>query len=501
MPDTQFLTFERDRYSGQVTAKSSPIVSQFGLQLSGGPLTTTDEAYITVPWLYRAAQLRASTLSRMPYCIYDAATGEEIEDEDPRIANITKWLTRSLFLAELGRVLYGAAYFLLESNRFGLNTTPRYIPRAYVTPNISAEQGLTGFSVGLVGAGGQTIPLDRMVYIWEPNPASESAPGPAPAFVALQAAGMLGALDQMTTQFFRGGAVPITAVKIPPTTPQEERQKLGAWLDRFAAGIRNAFKYVPVNQGTEFQTIGSNPKDSEATGLTETQRKNVAVALGVPPAVLDGTAANYATSQSDMMGFYLHTVIPSSELVAEAFNVQLFQRAGLEFEFEPDDLEIMQASQLEQAKSLAELTGGKAVLSVNEARSIMDYDPIPGGDWPAEAQTATPPPQFGASSASAAEPMPMEDSAASGAELPEDAAKSWLELSLAAFKGGSTAAVGTPWDDELSAASSANMVKRIYAAHWPQRARAPEPAETWQAVAVRELARFNALAEGQVTHG
>ena len=224
MPDT-FLTFERDKWQGGAV-KASPVTGSFGLQLSGGALTTTDEAYQTVPWLYRAATLRAATVSRMPYCVEDLATGEAIEDNDPRVVNIMRWMTRTLYLAELSRVLYGAAYFLLESNRFGLNTTPRYIPRAYVTPVVSYIDGVTGFSVAFQGTGGQVTPLDRMVYAWEPNPADEVSPGPAPAYGALQAAGMLGALDRMATQYFSAGAVPITAVKVPPAVGKDERDKI-----------------------------------------------------------------------------------------------------------------------------------------------------------------------------------------------------------------------------------------------------------------------------------
>lgn len=497
MPDN-FLTFERDRWG---SVKALPVGAGFGMT-SGGALTTTDEAFQTVPWLYRAATLRAATMSRMPYCVQDVTTGEEIEDADPRIVNIMRWMTRTLYLAELSRVLYGAAYFLLESNRFGLNTTPRYIPRAYVTPIVDYVDGVTGFSLSFTGTGNTTVPLEKMVYVWEPNPASEVAPGPAPAYVALQAAGMLGALDRMATQYFAAGAVPITAVKVPPAVGPDEREKIQNWFQRSWAGFRNAFKFMPVSQGTEFEQIGANVKDTAAPELTQTQRDNVAVALGVPPTILDGKAANFATADSEMMGFYLHTIIPSGELIAEALNVQLFERAGLRFEFEPDDLEIMQSAQLEQAQTLSELAGGKAVLSVNEARGILDYDPIPGGDWPAQPQTATPPPQFGASSAAGS--MPMEDTpdmgaSAGSAAIMEDTAKTWLASSLDAFKGGSSPAVGTPWDVELSAASSANMVKRIYAAHWPQKVQAP--AESWQAQAVKELARYNAMAEGVTQNG
>lgn len=478
---TPFVSFERDQLTRGLKSVNIPSYAYTGLALGGGPLTTTDEAYQTVPYLYRACTLRANTVAAIPYSIL--SDGEELEEH----AQIDTWLTNALYMAELSRVLYGAAYFLIEANRFNENITPRYIPRAYVSPAVDPVNGVTGFRVSFVS---ESIPFDKMIYIWEPNPASEVAPGPAPAYVALQAAGVLGALDAMASQYFRNGAVPITAVKVPPSAGKEERAELKTWFQRFASGLRNAFGFLPVSQGTEFETIGATLKDSQASELTDSQRINVAVGLGVPPTLLNGNSANYATANSEMMGFYLHTVIPSAKYIQQKFNTQLFERMGLELRFDFDKLEIMQAQLLEQAQAVSELTGGKAIISVNEARGLLEMEEVPGGDWKEESTTVTPPPQFGAAS-TASLPAPVAEP-----DDDEEQIKAWMTASLTLYRAGSGAAVGTPFDAELTGASSANHVKRIYSAHWPK----STPA-TWQERAVSELARYNTLAEGAKRNG
>ena len=491
MPDN-FVTFERDKFTGAV--KASPITNTFGLSLGGGPLTTTDEAYQTVPWLYRAVQYRANSVARFPFGFYRG--GERIEEKSQDAVLIAKWQKRVLMYAELSRLLYGAAYFLKESNRFGLNTTPRYIPYHYVMPETNITTGLTGFRVSYIG----NVPLERMVYIWEPCTTSETDHGPAPAYVALMAAGMLGALDSMATQYFRAGAVPITAVKIPPTTPAEEREKLQNWFTRFASGIRNAFKFLPVNQGTEFETVGSTPKESEASELTQIQRDNVAVALGVPPSIIEGRSTDQSNASTEWMHYYSDTIVPATEMLAEVLNVQLFAPLGLEIRPEPDRLEIMQEAQLQQAQAIQALTGGGRVISRRTALEWLDIDPDEEAKRieeekekaPEPVVTATPPPQFGQPQAagSAAEPDDDDDE--------EAQMKRWLTASLGAWRAGSPATVGAPFDTELVSASSANMIKRIYAAHWPRHS---DPAQTWQVQAVAELARYNRLAEGALTNG
>lgn len=447
------------------------------------PLTTIDYAYSTVPWLYRGVTLIAQAVSSIPWSIEDQS-GNPIED-DIRLEPISDMMGTMLYLAALSRTLYGAAYFVAESNRFNLKTTPRYIPAPCVVPRFTtASPEIIEYTLNLSGRSA-TVPADRVLRSWRPNPFSEVTPGVAPAYVALQSAGMLSALDQMATAYFKRGAVPLTAVIVPQTATDDDKKKLEGWFERFAGGIRNSLKFLAIRQGTEFKQIGANVKDTQAFELTESQRDNVAVALGVPPTVLDGKSANYATANSEMMGFYLHTVIPEAEQIAEHFTKTFFAKFGLQMCIEEEKLEIMQSMQLEQAAALMELTGGKAVFTVDEARDWLGMDPM----TPAQAESVAPPPppQFGQPPQAGS--APQAGSVAQEPEPdPETAMRSWRDAALVMVKGGSAPIVGTPFDDELKAASSAGMVRRVFEAHWPK----PQPISLQDAV--KELARYNALA-------
>lgn len=466
------------------------------LGTSDSYLTSTQQAFREVPWIYRAALLRAQTVSSVPFQIEDKESGEPLED-DARLEPIEHWMRTTLYLTELSRTLYGASYHLIESNPFGYNSRPRHIPTPAVVvdwDDVKAE--ITSFTISMSGIGKPVDPK-RMVWSWVPNPFSERLPGDAPALVALKAAGMLSAIDDMGTKYFKNGAVPITAVSVPPTMNKDDREKLENWFSRFATGVRSMFKFLPVNKDTVFTQIGSNIADSQATELTTAQRENVAVALGVPPTVIDGKSANYATANSEMMGFYLHTVIPECQQIAEHFNATLFRRYGLSFEFEPERLEVMQTAQLEQAKTLSELAGGKAIMTVDEAREWLDLEPMTPEQYDAANPKPQMPPAFGqqqppqAGSAPAPEDIPEAD-----APDPEQM-KAWRDAALVAVKGGSPATVGTPFDGELAAASSGRMVRDVFERHWPKETETDD----WRKTAIKELARFNALAEGALSNG
>lgn len=482
MPDTQFVAMGKN-WMGQPEVKA---YAMSGFGYSDSTITTVDIAYRFVPWFRRSCKHRANQVGRFPISL-ETANGTEVS-EDPAYQGVMNWTRSLLYHTEMSKVKYGAAYHLLEANRFGLNVTPRFIPTPFVTPLVNYQTGLTGFRVSFIP---DAVPLDKMVYIWEPNEESETAPGSSDGEAALRAAGLMYAINEMANRYMKSGAVPVTAVKVPASVSADDRERVGGWMERMASGFRNAFKFLVVSDKTEFEQIGSEMKDIQSTELTDSQRKEITVALGVPPTVIDGTAANFATADAAYFSFMADTIIPEVEFLEPLLNEQLYSRLGLTLRFKPDELEIMQTSQLQQAERAQALTGGKQVISVNEARDVMGYEEIPQGDW--STPTPTPAPAFGASMAASA-PMMEAPSAGSGSD--ETVMKAWLDQSLAAHKGGSPATVGAWFDDELESASSANMVKRIYAAHWPK----PQE-QSWQRQAVAELARFNALAEGVSHHG
>lgn len=484
----QIVTFERSAFSGEVKMLNLPEVLRRSADAS---LTTIALAYTYVPWFKRACKLRANALGRFPLALHptdkqgNADLDTDVSD-DPTYQGVMRWTRSLLYRIEMNLVKYGAAYHLLESNRFGLNVTPRFIPTNGVTVQANYIDGLTGFNIS--GIGEFPLKSGRVVWVWEPNDESEIYPGPSDGEAALKAAGLLYAIDEMATRYMSSGGVPITAVRVPPTVDKEERTKVEGWLSKVAGGFRNAFKFLVVDTKTEFETIGSEMKDIQAPELTASQRDNVAVAIGVPPTVIDGKSANYATANSEMTGFYMNTVIPEAELLEPTLNVQLYQRLGLTLRFKPDELEVMQAIQLEQAQGVSELTGGKQILSVDEGRAIIEYEPAPDGlgEW----KKPEPPPAIAPPGAPVppGQQPPAEDLPAPD---PIEQAKAWLAASLAQVKAGQPATVGAPFDNELAAASSGRMVRAVFENHWPRPAR-PETRLTERAVAALE--RFNALA-------
>lgn len=454
------------------------------------PFTTVEYCYRYVPWFRRAVALRCNSVATIPFVIKNE-NGDDVTDI-PEMASFVRWFRSFRHMNELGMTLFGAGYHLLETNRFNLNLTPRYIPTPAVNPQYD------GFSSDIVSFGvsfmdiTRPVPIKNMVWLWEPNPFSEREPGPALAQTALAASGMLAALDAMATNYFRNGGVPITAVKVPPTTSKADKRELENWFSRVATGFRNAWKLIAVNASTEFEQVGSDMREMMAPELTTAKRDDVAVAFEVPPTVIDGTSANHATADSEMLGFWYNTAIPRAEYHAECYNARLFNRFGLTVEMQPKRLNMLQLAQLMEAQAISELVG-KPIMTRDEGREWLELDPWNEDDEPEGDVVDVPPVGTDDMEPNADPNAPARPVEINQRDVEPEQAKTWLRASLENVRAGKSAAVGAPWDAELLFAKTGRQVRTVYENHWPRNASGDGMAAAIErAAAVLEV--FNNLA-------
>jgi HK97 family phage portal protein len=261
---------------------------------------------------------------------------------------------------------------LIETNRVGKNATPRYIPARSVKIITDPERGIVGYQITWSN-GVKQYPPDQIVYFVLENDDSEIEPDIPPAVVALEAAGLLYASNAAPARFYAGGFVPVSLVTVPLTTQKSDVEKIESFFKRMATGIKKMFSVLGVYEGVDVKQVGHTLKDSITPEITESARMDVAVALGIPPTVLDSTSANYATATSEMIGFYVNTVFPECSLIESFMNAQFFSQYGLRFVFDFELHEIMQSIQLAQASSVVTLTG-EPPLTIDEGRAMLGYE-------------------------------------------------------------------------------------------------------------------------------
>jgi hypothetical protein len=330
-------------------------------------------AYSAVPYLYRAADIRAKAIAAMPWALYRGQRSRLDVQDEPQYRGIMRGLRQRLYLTESALCLYGEAYWLKETNRAGLNLTPRWVLPTSISPRFDPTEGLIGFDRAW-GDGVQHLKPEQVVCFWTPNLMAELGPGVAPAQVALAAARVLYSLDLLLDGYFKRGAIRPTLLSITGNPPKTEVERLESWTRRLWAGVRNAFQIQGVRSEIKTTVVGDGLEHIQNREITIQQHQHICAAMGVPHSLLSADAANYATSQSDKLTFLNQTVIPSAVLIAEILNEQLFSGLGLRFEFLPNQLEEFQQNEVSKTQNLVPLVES-GIMTIDEARAFLGLQP------------------------------------------------------------------------------------------------------------------------------
>lgn len=327
---------------------------------------------LTVPLAFRAIDMIAGAVSRLPYYIEDARENDVTDDATPR------YFKRVQYSLCASLLLYNAAYALPERNRYGVMSF-RFLPTPLVMYQINPATNEIDYFEYQNGAQSQRIDPNKMLYWWWPNLNAEVGPGSGPMTAALGDIGLAKSLTQFAESYFARGGFPITLLRLSGNIGAEDQEKVLSWWNSMIAGAKRAFRAILLTDKIEPKTIGSNIKDTIAPDLYQQAAHNVSIAFGIPLSLLLSDAANYATALGDHVRFYTETVLPLADRIFEIWNERVYEPQGLTIESDPSQLEIMQSYQLEQAAAVMALVG-KPILTLNEGREMLGYEPMEGDE-------------------------------------------------------------------------------------------------------------------------
>ena len=351
-----------------------------------GRLTTPADAYRQVPMLYRAVNLRAEAISSVPTVL--TRNGEEVAwPWSSQLARLIADTERSL-------LVFGAAYWLRVVKGRTMTGFVCLNPAGVSWQYLPEESAITDPYSGLrftATIGGKLYgpwTTEQIVYFREPSFLDDYGPGTAPAAVALQHAQLSHYATSFASAFFQGGAQPVTVMNLPEYTDIAEVERFSADVNgKAGGGIINAFKFLFLRSPDLKVTQLTPPIDSlQMPELTERTTTAVAATLGVPRTMLEASAANYATADSDRQSFWRETIVPRIALYDTVINAQLLGPINYRIEWKPETMDVFQVDEAARASSfLAYTQGGIPPRAAAQILGIDNLDEY----WP---ETAAPEP-------------------------------------------------------------------------------------------------------------
>jgi len=224
---------------------------------------------------------------------------------------------------------------------------------------------------------------EEIVPFYYFNPSNSTLPVPTDGISPLEASELavqtLEAANQWNRDFFKNGAVPDGVLVTETVLPPEERSRLIRQFESRHKGAGNYRKTGSLPRGVDYKTIGTTSRDMEYSELYKLMRDEILTIFRVPKSILgitDGTI-NRATAETQEYVFAKRVIEPKVKRIMSSINknlVSLFDD-NLVLDFEsiiPNDKE--------RDVTITSGAVGAGIMTINEARELLDLEPIKGGD-------------------------------------------------------------------------------------------------------------------------
>lgn len=185
---------------------------------------------------------------------------------------------------------------------------------------------------------------------------------------------ILYAMQDFQEKFFDNGALFGLVLTSENTLSQVAKEKtIATWVQKYSA--KNGGKRpIILDSGLKPAQLGQGTfKDLDFDESIKTHSERIAVAVGVPPILLNG--GNNANINPNLRLFYLETVLP----VVRRFVSSLERYFGYDIEAITSSVSALQPELKDVAAYHATLVNA-GILSPNEARKELRYDPKSGHD-------------------------------------------------------------------------------------------------------------------------
>lgn len=352
----------------------------------------------SVATLRRCLDIRADSVSSVPWVVTDESDNELWTSEDPLPPPDLAWaddLNSLLNLTELSLCIHSEAFWHIQrAKKFGKPVPPvsalRWLAARTMEPVWDKDAGLTHFLRQLSPNDKRRLELENVVYIWSQDPDEETKPASSPLMAAASAARVLANMDGFIAAFWARGAIKATLLTLHGNPAPQEKSRLREWWNRAFNGKDNAFATEVVNADAVTPvTIGEGVKELSNADLTDEKQQQIAIAFGIPLSMLFKNAANFATASQDKRNFYDETILPELKVIERPVNRTLFNPFGYRFRFRYDSMDIYQEDEQKRADAFAqyvaagmkrsvagEMLGVKLPVGMTYAM-LDEYDPRP----------------------------------------------------------------------------------------------------------------------------
>lgn len=228
------------------------------------------------------------------------------------------------------------------------------------------------------------VPGEDVIHIKLPDPLQPYY-GLAPIAVAAAWGDMDSQAAEYLRAFFLNAGRPQGLLKLKTRVAKKESDRIKAnWRDEYQ-GTAGWHTVAVLDANAEYQDVGSRPDQLDLGSVFSESESRICGAYGVPPIIV-GTRigllqSTYANYQEARRSFWYETLSPMYQKIDGALTKGLASEFGgnLSITFDLSNVPALQED-LEAVRKFGIEGWKEGVLWRNEARAVIGFDPVQGGD-------------------------------------------------------------------------------------------------------------------------
>lgn len=356
------------------------------------------EYYRTVAPLYTAINSIASEVGSLDLVTYNKISGES--DEDAEILDLLKFPNADCVQYEF--LVQIASFYKLTGNAFVVATGPVNKPASelyVVNPtNVILTLGNDGYieTIQVTNEGKINTTFTRFDVDGRFRYYSDDAEiWHIKSFNTRYAAGDPWGFSELSPIFMeleqyieasthnlsllKRGARPSGAIKVDDALTDDQFQRLHQQLEQFYSGSQNAGRAM-ILEGGDFVEMSQSNKDMDFATLKTDITTTIYNSLKIPLPIVSADHSSYNNMETAKLNFYDNCILPVTRRILEELTIFLMPRydktGNLELRVDLDSIESLEPRRNQELLKLKD----SGVLTINELRAILKYDPLDGGD-------------------------------------------------------------------------------------------------------------------------
>lgn len=365
---------------------NTPYLNIAGVEPMGRNTEGYLRAYGEIGWLHAVVFRIALGCSEVEWTLFDTANPDKPKQifKHPildllRLVNPFQTSNEFIALDTIYNELIGESFWALNFNALG---EPAEIILPYPQKMSVVPDKNFPFVKGYVyGFGNEAIPFDvnEVIHFKYPNPLNQYH-GLAPAkAIGINLDAEQNA-DKWVNQFFYNSARPDGVIQFDYNLSDEQFDKLKKqWSEKYK-GVSKAHQVALLEGGGKYVQIQNSIKDMDFANLKQKNRDVILGVFGMPQSVMGiSENVNKANAEAGDYTFARWIVKPRLDWKKAKLQEQLLPKFRRSENLQIGFTEVVPET-VEQKVAQAESGMRAGYLTINEARKMQGYDPLPNGD-------------------------------------------------------------------------------------------------------------------------